>query len=109
LNNITHGQPWFVAVRVTNATSGIGIWFSSLCAPQCSTHGTCKLTGEKKGSCLCVSDYDGVDCLNPSSSMLGTQYIVLIIIASLVVASAIIGFVAWAYMRRRRVLYEKVG
>jgi len=43
------------------------------------------------------------------SKGLGPQYIVLIIIASLVVASAIIGFVAWAYMRRKRADYEIVS
>ena len=57
----------------------------------------------------CVSDYEGVDCATPSGAMLGAQYIVLIIIASLVVASALIGFVAWAYMRRRRQQYQVVG
>jgi len=102
---------WYVAVSATNATNNVGVWIDALCAPGCETHGTCNNKGidGPLGACQCVSDYEGVDCSTPSGSMLGAQYIVLIIIASLVVASALIGFIAWAYMRRKRGQYDKVG
>lgn len=103
---------WYVAVRAPNATlAHVGVWVSSLCAPGCEAHGTCNSEGVDGalGVCECVADYEGVDCSTPSGAMLGAQYIVLIIIASLVVASALIGFVAWAYMRRRRQQYQVVS
>lgn len=91
---------WYVAVRCeANATAAV--WFDSICAPSCNDHGNCEETGEQEGLCLCLVDYSGVDCSLPENTV-GAQYIVLIIIASLVVASALIGFLAWVYMRRRR-------
>jgi hypothetical protein len=54
----------------------------------------------------------GLDCQTPNENGLGSQYIVLIIIASLVLASSVIGFIVWLYMRRSKSKsggYEKVG
>jgi len=102
---------WYVALTAAVGAgnqSNAGIWIDSLCATNCEQHGTCG-SDDQAGICLCVSDYQGVDCSTPSGSMMGAQYIVLIIIASLVVASAVIGFIAWAYMRRKRAAYDKVA
>jgi len=105
-NTANTNQTWFVAVSGVNDTE-YGIWINSLCAPNCDDHGECTQTGLQAGVCECVADFIGVDC--GKTNGLGAQYIVLIIIASLVVASAVIGFIAWAYMRRKRVDYEHVS
>jgi hypothetical protein len=105
--NSTGNQTWFVGVNGINGTE-YGIWILSLCAPNCDDHGECTPVGQPNaGVCECVADFIGVDCARTNG--LGAQYIVLIIIASLVVASAVIGFIAWAYMRRKRVDYEHVS
>jgi len=108
LPNSTFGgnQTWIVAVTSTVNTS-LGAWVQSLCAPGCDPlSGNCQDAGADIGKCSCLDGFDGIECLNPTG--LPSQYIVLIIIASLVVTSAVIGFIAWAYMRRKRVHYEKV-
>jgi len=97
---------WFVGIYSPYTASVVfAFWFNSSCIPNCETdnHGQCDVTGK----CECEIDFEGIDCM--ISKGLGPQYIVLIIIASLVVASAIIGFVAWAYMRRKRADYEIVS
>jgi len=81
-----------------NETINYGIWSGTLCAPGCTNNGVC----QAGGFCACSADYVGFDCGSSSNTGLQAQYIVLIIIASLVVASAIIGFIAWAYMQKKR-------
>jgi hypothetical protein len=97
---------WYIGIysNVPGNTT-FGLWWNNTCVPGCDTdnHGEC----EDNGRCQCEIDFEGIDC--SVSKGLGPQYIVLIIIASLVVASAIIGFVAWAYMRRKRANYEIVS
>jgi hypothetical protein len=107
-NNTAPGetQEWYVAI-VGSVTGNVtfAVWWNQTCVPDCEkdNHGEC----EDSGRCSCEIDFEGIDC--GVSKGLGPQYIVLIIIASLVVASAIIGFVAWAYMRRKRANYEIVS
>jgi hypothetical protein len=99
-------QDWYVAI-VGSVPGNVtfAVWWNQSCVPDCQkdNHGEC----EESGRCSCEIDFEGIDC--GVSKGLGPQYIVLIIIASLVVASAIIGFVAWAYMRRKRANYEIVS
>jgi hypothetical protein len=93
----------------TNIT--YSIWFSSTCAPGCINNeesGVCTFTGATVGQCSCEDGYMGFDCTLPNGT-LPTQYIVLIIIASLVVLSALIGFFAWAYMQRKREGYSSLS
>lgn len=98
-------ETWFIVViRNPNSSQNettFGLWFNSDCAPTCQIpNGECGTTPDSIGICQCTFDYTGrIDCstLRPG---LRAQYIVLIIIAALVLASAVIGFVAWAYMRR---------
>jgi hypothetical protein len=98
---------WYIGIVASGAGANttFGLWWNNSCVPGCDTdnHGEC----EENGRCQCEIDFEGIDC--SVSKGLGPQYIVLIIIASLVVASAIIGFVAWAYMRRKRANYEIVS
>jgi hypothetical protein len=99
-------EDWYIAIFTTTpGNTTFALWWNQTCVPDCDTdnHGECL----DSGRCLCEIDFEGIDC--SVSKGLGPQYIVLIIIASLVVASAIIGFVAWAYMRRKRNNYEIVS
>jgi len=117
LNNtaaaLPFGQPstYYVGIYArTNIT--YTIWWSSTCAPLCVANeeesGVCTFSGTSIGQCLCEDGYMGFDCATPNGT-LPTQYIVLIIIASLVVLSALIGFFAWAYMQRKREGYSSLS
>jgi len=115
LNNtasLAGNQTFYVVIKnLLNATVSLGVWFNSICAPGCNSNGNGKCTesGPQTGFCACLtSDWAGFDCNTPNEQGLPAQYIVLIIIASLVVASAIIGFIAWAYMQKKRSGYVKV-
>jgi len=92
-----------------NTSATYGIWFNNTCAPDCTNNGQCTMQGPNTGLCVCNTDYVGYDCGTLSENGLPAQYIVLIIIASLVVASAIIGFIAWAYMQKKRTGYSSLG
>jgi hypothetical protein len=116
--NVTHdmdvfadeNQTWFILVESFVPNNTYGIWFDTVCAPACQDEntGTCTQDGPETGVCICAtSSLAGVDCTIRIG--LGPEYIVLIIIAALVVASAVIGFVAWAYMRRKKFQYEHVS
>jgi hypothetical protein len=109
--NAMQNETWFVGFTTDAVNVTYSVWFDSACAQECtaSNTGTCTDTDKPPGYgvCVCVtSSLTGVDCTDHIG--LGPEYIVLIIIAALVVASAVIGFVAWAYMRRKRVQYETV-
>jgi len=98
---------YYIGVHSPNVTS-YAIWFSSVCAPLCTSHGVCVTSGPGTGLCTCATSWTSYDCSIEVDTGLPAQYIVLIIIASLVVASAIIGFIAWAYMQKKRQGYVKV-
>jgi len=98
---------YYIGVLSPNVTS-YGIWFSSACAPLCASHGECVSSGPSTGKCTCAASWTSYDCSIEVDTGLPAQYIVLIIIASLVVASAFIGFIAWAYMQKKRQGYVKV-
>jgi len=106
LNITASATATYYVMLSSNVTTSFAMWFNSTCAPNCA--GTCTTNNpDLYGFCSCNENYFGLDCsyyVNPFP----TQYIVLIIIAALVVASAVIGFLAWLYMRKRRAGYEKV-
>jgi len=112
LNNtlLPEPQTYFVGVQaLTNIT--YTIWWSSTCAPGCENadeSGVCNYNPPNIGFCSCEDGYKGFACTTPDGT-LPTQYIVLIIIASLVVLSALIGFFAWAYMQRKREGYSSLS
>jgi hypothetical protein len=117
LNNTAAALPpmtvstYYVGIKA-NANITYTIWWSSTCAPLCVSNqeesGVCTFTGGTLGQCTCEDGYMGFDCSLPNGT-LPTQYIVLIIIASLVVLSALIGFFAWAYMQRKREGYSSLS
>jgi hypothetical protein len=111
--NSGYNYTWYVGVYTPPGVNvSYGIWFSTTCPPQCENaedeSGTCVFSDKDIGKCICADGYRGLDC-QISDNTLPTQYIVLIIIASLVVASAVIGFIAWAYMQRRREGYNPLS
>jgi len=100
---------WYIGiqnVQLKNNNSA-GIWFDDYCAPNCPEHGECMTSGNQVGWCDCIDGFVGVDCATTNG--FGPQFIVLIIIAVLVCMTAIIGFGAWAYMRRKRSSYDIVS
>jgi len=108
--NVTENQTWYVGIQNSEVAfngSKAGIWFNSICAPDCQDHGTCADNGPQIGFCDCIDGFIGVDCQLPNG--FGPQFIVLIIIAVLVALTAVIGFGAWAYMRRKRGQYDIVS
>jgi hypothetical protein len=97
--NISPNNTWYIVITSPQNTS-YAAWFSSPCLPGCSGDGG--ICQPEKGLCKCNADYSGLLCADYNPTGIQPQYIVLIIIASLVVASAIIGFIAWAYMQKKR-------
>jgi len=100
--NITAGltdEVWYVSVLPENNNHTYAIWFRSVCAPDCPNHGLCTMSGEFIGKCACSAEYSGAAC--QISNKLSAQYIVLIIIACLLFSSAILGFMAQAYLKRK--------
>jgi len=108
--NVSENQTWYIGIQNSDALlyngSTAGIWFNSVCAPECQDHGTCADSGPQMGFCDCIDGFIGVDCQTQNG--FGPQFIVLIIIAVLVALTAVIGFGAWAYMRRKRGQYDLV-
>jgi len=90
---------WFIAVKGGSKDSSYLIWFNYVCPNNCSTKGKCHSeTGDKFGTCDCNENFEGITC---SDNNMFIEYIILIIIAALVLVSALLGLIAWAYMRRR--------
>jgi hypothetical protein len=90
---------WFIGVIPVYSNKTYGIWFNSICAPGCTEHGLCQLSGPLIGKCVCAADFIGAGC--QISDTLSAQYIVLIIIACLLFTSGIVGFIAQAYLKRK--------
>jgi len=111
LNNTQQNYTYYVGIYA-NVSTSYGIWFNSVCPPNCINNdddsGECTWDGNDLGRCICDDGYTGLDCTQ-NTGTLPTQYIVLIIIASLVVLSALIGFFAWAYMQRKREGYSSLS
>jgi len=106
--NSTRAQTWFIGIQNTIGNeTWIGVWFNSLCAPGCAAHGYCEMNGPLQGQCQCIEGFIGVNCNTQNG--IGPQFIVLIIIAFLVALTAVIGFGAWAYMRRKKNQYDIVS
>jgi len=109
LYNNLRNYTFYIGIYTTTNTT-YGIWWSSTCPFGCENEnesGTCTYSGNY-GQCVCADGYSTLDC-SLSNGSIPTQYIVLIIIASLVVASAVIGFIAWAYMQRKREGYSSLS
>lgn len=96
----TAGDIW-IGVGNVNASDQIIAWRDSVCANNCNAQGTCveDTSNDKFGQCQCQNLYEGVDCsVKPTG--LPIQVIVLIIIGSLLVLTALVGLIAWIVSRR---------
>jgi len=78
------------------------IWFNATCPNACSGQGNCNVD---TGSCSCNTNFQGLAC---SEDNMFIEYVILIIIAALVLISALLGLIAWAYMRKRHSQYEVI-
>jgi hypothetical protein len=101
---------WYVAVKALESKDHL-VWIDFVCPANCSntqakTQGTCQTSGENLGVCKCQPSYSA-DLLCSEADFL-VEYIILIVIAALVAISAIIGLVAWAYMKSKHRGYEPV-
>jgi hypothetical protein len=99
--------PWYIGVLTSpNANAPFGIWLDSVCANNCSGKGTCATSGPNMGLCSCNTGFTLVDC---SVAEFPTEYIVLIVMGSLIVLSAMIGLIAWLYMKKKNKQYEEIN
>jgi len=97
---------WYVAVQAQESGEHL-VWTQYICPNNCTSgHGTCQVSGEKYGVCDCQPTFSA-DLLCSDANFL-VEYIILIVIAALVAISAIIGLVAWAYMKSKHRGYEPV-
>lgn len=97
---------WYIGILAApNVTEkyDFGIWHGSVCPNNCGgDHGSCNTEGKDMGTCKCNEGFTAIDCSQTASTGLSPEMIVLIVMGALVVLSAVIGFIAWAYMRRKR-------
>jgi len=97
LKDGTYGT-WYVAVVAQRDTTEYIFWYDTVCPNDCGSQGSCPTTGDNYGLCQCNTSYTAPLCTQSSQVV---EYIILIVIAALVLVSAILGLIAWAYMRRR--------
>lgn len=109
-NFLVQGDIW-IGVGNANASDQVIAWRDSACANNCNGQGTClaDASTERFGQCDCQNLYEGVDCsVKPSG--LDIRVIVLIIIGSLLVLTALVGLIAWIISRRQsRAGYSEVA
>eukprot|EP01129_Flabellula_baltica_P000443 TRINITY_DN10454_c0_g1_i1.p1 TRINITY_DN10454_c0_g1~~TRINITY_DN10454_c0_g1_i1.p1 ORF type:complete len:487 (-),score=136.39 TRINITY_DN10454_c0_g1_i1:189-1649(-) len=94
---------WYVAVQATS-TAEILVWSNTVCPNNCGGNGSCKTSGDDYGVCSCENGHTGLLCTNDFT----VEYVILIVIISLVAISAVIGLIAWAYMKSKHKGYEPV-
>jgi hypothetical protein len=108
-NFLVQGDIW-IGVANANASEMVIAWRDSPCANNCNNQGTCETdtANDKFGQCSCQNLYEGVDCsVKPTG--LPIQVIVLIIIGSLLLLTALVGLIAWIVSRRsQRAGYQQV-
>jgi len=91
---------WYVAVAAGRDSNDYTFWFDNVCPNNCSgSNGNCQTGSDNYGVCACNQNFEGLSCKQGSNQFI--EYIILIIIAALVLVSALLGLIAWAYMRRR--------
>jgi len=97
---------WYIAVQAGRDLNDYSLWFNFICPNNCTDHGVCKTTSEEFGMCYCEQTYDSLLC-TPGNMIV--EYIILIVIAALVLISALLGLIAWAVTRGRSQYVEIKG
>jgi hypothetical protein len=97
LKDGTNGT-WYVAVVAQRDSTEYMFWYDTVCPNDCGGQGSCPQTGDNYGVCQCNTSFVAPLCVQSNQVV---EYIILIVIAALVLVSAILGLIAWAYMRRR--------
>jgi hypothetical protein len=91
---------WYITVEAGRKDDDFVFYYDSVCPSSCvSPVGTCTQSGANYGQCACTPPNAGLLCTPPQSSVI--EYVILIVIAVLVLVSALLGLIAWAYMRKR--------
>jgi len=96
VNNVN--GTWYITIVSGRDNNGYAFWYDNICPNNCSGEGNCGNSTANYGVCSCNPNYEGLTC-SPNNMLI--EYIILIIIAALVLVSALLGLIAWAYMRRR--------
>jgi len=89
---------WYVAILSGRDNNQYSFWFDNVCPNNCSGQGSCGSTVDNYGLCTCNANYETLLCTGNNNFI---EIVILIIIAALVLVSALLGLIAWAYMRRR--------
>jgi len=101
-----NGTWYLLILNNQGAATNYNIWFGNTCPGNCSSQGTCNLGADNNyGTCACNSNFKGIVCAEDDMFI---EYVILIIIAALVLISALLGLIAWAYMRKRHSNYEVI-
>jgi len=111
VNSIASGMhsngTWVVGILGTGV--GYSVWFNSPCPNNCAGNGNCAFV---KGAyqCTCNDGYQSFDCSQKKDSGFKTEYIVLIVIGSIIALAAVLGFIVYLYNRNRHPGggYEKI-
>jgi len=87
---------WFFGILGTG--SSYAVWFNSQCPNACSNNGNCVLSNGAY-SCQCNDGYELFDCSQKKDSGFKTEYIVLIVIGSIIALAALVGLIVYLYNR----------
>eukprot|EP01097_Dermamoeba_algensis_P003672 TRINITY_DN2528_c0_g1_i1.p1 TRINITY_DN2528_c0_g1~~TRINITY_DN2528_c0_g1_i1.p1 ORF type:complete len:468 (-),score=99.11 TRINITY_DN2528_c0_g1_i1:364-1767(-) len=98
---------WYFAV-VGNGKS-FAVWFNNTCPSSCSNNGDC-VKKDNVYVCQCHDGYESFDCAVKNESGFKTEYIVLIVIGSIIALAALLGLLVYLYNRNRHPGggYEKI-
>jgi hypothetical protein len=89
----------------------LAVWFNETCPNGCGGNGECVHHEDTDTySCACHSDYESYDCSVKNESGFKTEYIVLIVIGSIIALAALLGLLVYLYNRGRHPGggYEKI-
>jgi hypothetical protein len=98
VRDINNGT-WYITVLSNRDSTKYDAWFGTVCPSNCNSQGTCQRDADNYGVCKCNDGFEKLNCVAKDNFLI--EYIILIIIAALVLVSALLGLIAWAYMRRR--------
>jgi len=101
-------EMWYFGVVGNGKT--FAIWINGTCPSGCSGNGDCLLSESGYYYCQCHDGYEGFSCNVDTDSGFKTEYIVLIVIGSIIALAALLGLFVYLYNRGRHPGggYEKI-